>query len=444
MPGIGPATGAGIASRSPVGVMKVLVLGSGAREHALAAALAQSADCQEVLVAPGNDGMRDVARPVPVATHDIDALVDLARAEDIDLTIAGSEEPLVRGVWDAFDAERLRLFGPSADAAQLEGSKVFAKEFMRRFEIPTADFEVYDDFDAARAALAHHTFPLVIKADGLAAGKGVHVVGSRAEAEASLRAMLVEGRYGQAGSRVLLEQALTGPELSVFALSDGYSYRLLGLAQDHKRAFDGDRGPNTGGMGAYSPVPFVDAALLEDIHNRILAPTLAGLVDEGAPYRGFLYAGLMLTPSGPQVLEYNCRLGDPEAQVLLPRFRADWLRLLDAAEQGDVMSAEFELDPGAAVAVVLASAGYPDAPQLGRAVEGFEAARERGAKVWCAGVRARGATLVTSGGRICTVVGRGADIASAREAAYAGVDCIAIEGAFYRHDIGLQALEGVS
>jgi phosphoribosylamine--glycine ligase len=419
--------------------MKVLVLGSGAREHALAEALAPGAD--EVLVAPGNDGMRDVARPVPVPLHDLAALVDLAQREAIDLTVAGSEEPLVRGVWDVFDGAGLRLFGPSRAAAALEGSKVFAKHFMQRHRIPTAGFEVYEDFEEARRALAKRPLPVVVKADGLAAGKGVVVAATRDEAEASLHAMLVERRYGDAGSRVLLEETLQGPELSVFALSDGYSFRFLGCARDHKRAFDGDRGPNTGGMGAYAPVA-LDPGLQEEIEARIFGPTLAGLVDEGTPYRGFLYAGLMLTADGPQVLEFNCRLGDPEAQVLLPRLRTDLLRLLRAADRGDAGGAALEVDPGAAVAVVVASPGYPDLPQLGRVVHGLDAARATGARVYCAGVRARDGALVTSGGRICTVVGRGADVAAARQAAYAGVDCITIDGAFHRRDIGLRALEG--
>ena len=424
--------------------MKVLVLGGGGREHALAEALGQSARCDEVLVAPGNDGMRDVARVVPVPLHDLEGLVDLARRERVDLTVAGSEEPLVRGVWDAFDLAGLRLFGPSAAAAELEGSKVFAKEFMRRHGIPTAGFEVVADFDRACAALAHCAYPLVIKADGLAAGKGVHIVHSRPEAEASLRAMLVDRRYGDAGARVLLEEALRGPELSVFAISDGYSYRLLGAAQDHKRAYDGDRGPNTGGMGAYSPVPLLDAPLLQQIHQRILGPTLAGLVDEGIPYRGFLYAGLMLTAEGPSLLEYNCRLGDPEAQVLLPRVRSDVLQLVHEAERGDVNAAELEIDPHFAVGVVVASQGYPEAPQIGREIRGLDAARATGARVYAAGMRERNGVLTTSGGRVCTVVALGANVATARTRAYAGIDAIAIEGAFHRRDIAMQGLEAAS
>ncbi len=420
--------------------MKVLVLGSGAREHAIAHALSRSPSCSEVLVAPGNDGLRDVARRLPLPLDDLPALAEAAKREQVGLTVAGSEEPLVRGVWDFFDAARLRLVGPSMQAAALEGSKVFAKEFMRRHAIPTPDFEVCDDFDAAMRSALQRGFPLVLKADGLAAGKGVSILHSAAEAEAGLRAMLVERKFGAAGSRVLLETALRGPELSVFALCDGYNYRLLGVAQDHKRAYDGDRGPNTGGMGAYSPVPGVTPELLRDIEARVLAPTLSGMVDEGTPYRGFLYAGLMLTADGPQVLEFNCRLGDPEAQVLLPRFAGDFLELLLCCEAGDVTQARFEVDPGAALGVVVASLGYPEAPRLGMAVHGLEVARRTGASVYCAGVRAEGESLVTSGGRVCTVVGRGRDVASARRAAYEAVECIHIEGAFHRSDIGARAL----
>ena len=419
--------------------MKILVLGSGAREHALAEALHRNAD--EVLVAPGNDGMRDVARPVAVPLHDLEALADLAAAERVTLTVAGSEEPLVRGAWDVFDGRGLRLFGPSRAAAALEGSKAFAKDFMRRHGIPTAAFEVHDDFERARAALAGRDLPIVIKADGLAAGKGVHIAATRDEAEASLHAMLVERRYGDAGARVVLEEMLDGPELSVFALCDGYSFRMLGCARDHKRAFDGDRGANTGGMGAYAPV-VIPAQLLATIQNRIVAPTLSGLLDDGVPFRGFLYAGLMLSAAGPQVLEFNCRLGDPEAQVLLPRLRGDLAALLRAADRGDVNAVPLDIDPAPAVAVVIASPGYPEAPRLGIPIRGLDAARATGAAVYCAGVRAQNGGLVTSGGRICTVVGRGGDRAAARDAAYAAVDRIAIDGAFHRRDIGQDAQGG--
>jgi len=417
--------------------MKVLVLGSGGREHALAQALSRSRRCSEVLVAPGNDGMRDVARLVPVPLRDLDGLVQAARHEDVALTVAGSEEPLVRGVWDLFDAHGLRLVGPSASSAALEGSKVFAKEFMRRHGVPTARYAVFEDFETARRALDAWEFPLVVKADGLAAGKGVHIVHDRGGAEASLHAMLDERRYGDSGRRVVIEEMLTGPELSVFALCDGYSYRILGCARDHKRAYDGDEGPNTGGMGAYSPVPEVGDDLLSAIGARVFAPTLAGMVDEGAPYRGFLYAGLMLTPAGPQVLEFNCRLGDPEAQVVLPRLRSDLLELLLAADGGDVNGAALELDGEATVGVVLASEGYPEAPRTGVPVAGIEAARTAGAEVYCAGVCMEEGRLVTSGGRIVTVVGRGPDVAKARSVAYAAAAAIEIPGSFFRRDIAL-------
>ena len=420
--------------------MKVLVLGSGAREHALAHALARSPRCTEVLVAPGNAGMRNVARVLPLPLDDLSALASAAREEGVALTVAGSEEPLVRGVWDVFDAAELRLVGPSAAAAALEGSKVFAKEFMRRYGIPTADFEVCEDLEAGLRAVLRRGFPQVLKADGLAAGKGVHIVTSAAEAESSLRAMMVDGKYGEAGRRVVLETSLTGPEISVFALCDGYNYRLLGVAQDHKRAYDGDLGPNTGGMGAYSPVPGVGPELLGEVVARVLVPTLAGMVDEGAPYRGFLYMGLMLTESGPQLLEYNCRLGDPEAQVLLPRLDSDCLELLLACDAGDVTAAPFHLAAGTALGVVVASGGYPDAPRLGMPVHGLEAARRTGADVYCAGVRADRDGLVTCGGRVCTVVGRGDDVAAARRAAYEAASLIQIEGSFYRSDIGWRAL----
>lgn len=421
--------------------MKILVLGSGAREHALAAALAGSRHRPEILVAPGNDGMSEVARRVDVALDDLEGLADCARREGVRLTVAGSEEPLVRGVWNVFDAHGLRLFGPSMQAAQLEGSKAWAKEFMRRHDIPTADFSVHRDYESARAAARRRTPPYVVKADGLAAGKGVYVVRDHDEAEAALRALLLDGKLGDAGRAVIVEEALRGPEVSVFAITDGYNHRILGCAQDHKRAYDHDEGPNTGGMGAYSPLPLLDDAVLRDVETRILAPTLHGMLEEGAPYRGFLYLGLMLTPRGPQVLEYNCRLGDPEAQVLLPRIRSDVVDLFLAADAGDVTATEFAVDTDVAVGVVIASEGYPGAPAKGRPIRGLDAARAVGAAVFCAGVARRDDALVTSGGRVVTVVGRGASVDEARARAYEAVGVIEIPGGFHRRDIAHQAME---
>lgn len=421
--------------------MQVLVLGGGAREHALARTLAASPKKPCVLVAPGNDGMRDVAEPLGLDLQDLDAVADLARRRNVDLVVAGSEDPLVRGASAVFAARGLPFFGPSAAAARLEGSKRFAKEFMRRADIPTADFDLYDDFDRACAALRHREYPLVLKADGLAAGKGVHIVSSAREAESVLRAMLVEGRHGAAGRVVVVEEALAGPEISLFALCSGSSYRILGVAQDHKRAFDGDLGPNTGGMGAYSPVPGVDASLLAFLERRILVPTLAGMAAEGNSYRGFLYVGLMLTPAGPRVLEYNCRLGDPEAQVLLPRLRGDFLAALQHGAAGDARRIELEEGADAAVGVVLASSGYPESPQSGARLEGLEAARACGAEVYCAGVRAVPGGLVTSGGRICTVVATGPSVEAARATAYEGIAGLRAENTFYRRDIARRILE---
>jgi phosphoribosylamine--glycine ligase len=424
--------------------VRVLILGGGAREHAMAAAVARSSLAPVVFVAPGNVGMRNVATPIDIDFDNLDAVVAFAADRSIDLTIAGNEAPLVRGVADRFAARGLRLFGPSQAAARLEGSKAWAKDFMRRHAIPTADYLVVDSFAAAQAALARFRFPLVVKADGLAAGKGVSIVSTRAEAERVLHALLVESRCGDAGRRVVLEELLEGVELSVFAICDGASYRILDTAQDHKRALDGDRGPNTGGMGAYSPVPFVPPALRQDIEARIVVPTLAGMRDEGSPFRGFLYVGLMLTPSGPFVLEYNCRLGDPEAQVLLPRWRSDFLQLCLAAESGAVRAAPLDLASDFAVGVVVAAEGYPDAARTGARIEGVAAARALGNDVFCAGVAAHPAAAdawVTSGGRVLTVVGQGTSLPEARACAYAGVDCIRIEGAFYRRDIAARAQE---
>ncbi len=421
--------------------MKILILGSGAREHALAAAVARSRHAPQVLVAPGNAGISDVAQCVDLPLHDLQGLAAFAQRENVRLTIAGSEEPLVGGAWNRFDALGMRLFGPSAEAARLEGSKAWAKEFMRRHGIPTAAFSIHGDYDEARAAVREHPLPLVIKADGLAAGKGVHIVRSLDEADAVLRAMLVDGEHGEAGRHVIIEAALTGPEVSVFAITDGYNHRILGCAQDHKRAFDHDEGPNTGGMGAYSPLPLLGDDIVRKVEAEILAPTLSGMLEEGVPYRGFLYLGLMLTPDGPQLLEYNCRLGDPEAQVLLPRIRSDVLDLLLAADAGEVTGAELQFSGDAAVGVVIASEGYPGSPAKGRPIEGLAAARQTGAEVFCAGVSKRNDALVTSGGRVVTVVGRGADVDEARARAYEAVDVIDIPGAFHRKDIAHQALE---
>lgn len=421
--------------------MKILILGSGAREHALAAAVARSRHAPEVYVAPGNAGMAEVARCVEARLDDLQGLARIARQREVALTIAGSEEPLVRGAWNVFDAGGLRLFGPSAEAARLEGSKAWAKEFMRRHGIPTARFSVHHDLESARAAVRAQHLPCVVKADGLAAGKGVYIVRSREEADDVLHALLEGGTLGDAGRCVVIEALLTGPEVSVFAITDGYNHRILGCAQDHKRAFDHDEGPNTGGMGAYSPLPLVGDDFLAKVESEILAPTLSGMLEEGAPYRGFLYLGLMLTEQGPQVLEYNCRLGDPEAQVLLPRIRSDVLELMLAADAGDVTRAKLEFDADAAVGVVIASEGYPGAAAKGRPIRGLAAARQAGAEVFCAGVERQGNALVTSGGRVVTVVGRGADVAGARIVAYEAVRAIEIPGAFHRSDIAHQALE---
>jgi phosphoribosylamine--glycine ligase len=422
--------------------LKVLILGSGAREHALAEAVAASGRKPQVFVAPGNDGMRDVATCVDLPLQDVDAQADWAVQNDIDLTIAGSEEPLVRGAWDAFDARRKRLFGPSAAAARLEGSKVFAKEFMHRHAIPTAAFTVCASREEAEAAVQRHGLPCVLKVDGLAAGKGVYVVRTPSECDQAFAELFVDARFGPAAARVLVEDCLEGPEASVFAICDGYSYRILGVAQDHKRAHDGNQGPNTGGMGAVSPVAFVSEAALQDIEQRILAPTLVGMLDEGVPYRGFLYLGLMMTPDGPALLEYNCRLGDPEAQVILPRLRSDFLQLVVAADAGDVRQASFELGEGTTVGVVLASGGYPAAAQVGQPVRGIEAARAQGARVFCAGVRRTNNEWRSSGGRILTIVAAGDNAEQARQRAYEAVHCIDIPGSFHRRDIGALDPEG--
>lgn len=421
---------------------RILVVGSGAREHALARAFFLSDSVEEVFVAPGNPGMEN-ATCVEIQSQDFARLIAFASEMKIDLTVVGGEEPLVAGIRDAFDAAGLKLFGPTKRAALLEGSKSFAKNLMEHRGIPTARGRVFTDFHDAREELYTNVpFPIVIKKSGPARGKGVHIVHSAKEGEEIVRSMFAVGRRDLWG-QVIFEQYLEGSELSVFALVNGSSYCWFGEARDYKRAYDGNKGPMTGGMGAFSPVPMREH-LRTVIERRILVPTLEGLMEINSPYQGFLYLGLMLTDDGPKVLEYNCRLGDPEAQVLLPRLQADFGDLLidnDFAElllgilEGNVPK-EVDFVPDTAVGVVLASEGYPERPVDGRPIGTLEHAEEMGALVFTGGVAREQDNLVTRGGRICTVVGLGADLTEARRKAYAGIAQIDVAGAFFRRDIG--------
>jgi phosphoribosylamine---glycine ligase len=423
--------------------MKVLVVGSGGREHALAWKLAGERGVGEVVCAPGNPGIAAIARCLPVDVQDPAAILALAEHEQVDLTVIGPELPLSHGVADSFAAAHRPIVGPTRAAAALESSKAFAKAFMARHGVPTARFEICDSADAALRTIARGEFdyPLVIKADGLAAGKGVIIANDRATAEAAIRDTMIDRRFGTAGERVVLEEFMVGQEASYFVLTDGRSTVPLASAQDHKRIFDDDRGPNTGGMGAFAPSPLVTPALERRINDEIVRPVLAGMAAEGHAFRGFLYVGLMLTASGPRVVEFNVRFGDPEAQVVLPMLDEDLSTLLWAAASNALPErpARFRSEPH--VAVVLASAGYPDSSDSGRAIEGLDAAaRVPGALVFHAGTAHREGRIVTAGGRVLTVVGRARNYDEAIQIAYQAAGEIRFDGMQYRSDIGRKAL----
>ena len=424
--------------------MKLLVVGSGGREHALVRSLARSRRVSSIACAPGNAGIARDARTIPIDPGDVDALVALANRETFDLTIVGPELPLDRGVVDRFTAAGHRIFGPSRAAAQLECSKAFAKSFMSRHGIPTARYRVCESASEAHAMVARGEFglPLVVKADGLAAGKGVVVATDRGEADAAIRAAMEDRQFGDAGSRVVIEEGLSGPEVSFFALCDGRTAIPLGTAQDHKRIFDEDRGPNTGGMGAFAPSPLADVDLEGRVMRDVVEPLVRGMRGEGHEYRGFLYVGLMLTCDGPKVIEFNVRFGDPEAQVVLPLIESDLPELLAAAADGDVSGSTVRTSSDVAVGVVLASAGYPGPVTSGVPISGLdEASRVAGVEVFHAATARRDDALVTAGGRVLTVVGRGARFEDAIARAYDGVSRISFEGMQYRRDIGRKAIQ---
>jgi phosphoribosylamine--glycine ligase len=420
--------------------MKILVVGAGAREHALAWRL--SASGHSVLVAPGNPGMTRIARCQPTAADDVHGIVTLATVARSELVVVGPEAPLAAGLVDALEAARISVFGPTRAAARLESSKVFAKEFMRRHGIPTADFrvaaKVAEALDAARA----FGYPVVLKADGLAAGKGVLVAADETQARTFARECLEDGRFGESGTRLVVEEFLPGEEVSLFFLSDGERCARFPAARDYKRLADGDKGPNTGGMGAFAPAP-LDPALAQQIEDTIALPTLRGMAADGASFRGLLYVGLMLGPGGPRVLEYNVRFGDPETQVLMPLVANDLGALFVACATGE-LGATIELRDGAAVGVVLAAPGYPGPPR-GGIVTGLESwptpAQENKEELWCfhAATRRDGQRMIAAGGRVVTVVARAATLEQARTRAYEGVARLALDGAQIRRDIAAPA-----
>jgi phosphoribosylamine---glycine ligase len=423
--------------------MKVLVVGGGGREHAIAWKLAAERSVREVVCAPGNAGIAEVARLAAIDAGDPEALAEFAARERIDLTVVGPELPLGRGIADLFQSRGLRIFGPSREAAQLECSKVFAKVFMARHGIPTARYRACEDAPAAHAVVESGElgFPLVVKADGLAAGKGVVVAPDRETAALAVRAAMEERLFGDAGSRVVLEECLVGPEVSFFAICDGRRATPLLSAQDHKRAFDGDEGPNTGGMGAFAPSPLVDAAMQAQIMREVVDPVVAGLRADGQEYRGFLYAGLMLTCDGPKVIEFNVRFGDPEAQVILPMITDDLSTLLMSAAAGELATTRMSLAREPRVGVVLASGGYPDTYETGKVIHGLDAAEMLpDVNVFHSGTAKRGSDIITAGGRVLTVVASASDYRKAIDRAYDAVGKISFEGMHYRKDIGAKAL----
>jgi phosphoribosylamine--glycine ligase len=424
--------------------MKVLVIGSGGREHALAWKLAQSSRVDEVIVAPGNAGTarEPRMRNADVAATDLDGLLKLAQDERVGFTVVGPEAPLVAGVVDRFRASNLRIFGPTAAAAQLEGSKSFTKDFLARHHIPTAHYAV---FTALQPALDHERrqgAPIVIKADGLAAGKGVVVATTLAEAEHTLRDMLDAHAFGDASARVVIEEFLEGEEASYIVMADGTHCLPMASSQDHKRVGEGDTGPNTGGMGAYSPAPVVTPEVERRIRAEIIEPALRGMAEEGAPFTGFLYAGLMIDKTGaPKVIEFNVRFGDPETQPIMHRLQSDFAALVEAALDGQLDRVEATWDPRPSLGVVMAAKGYPGEPKTGDAISGLDADFGDGVKVFHAGTKPGGdGGVVTAGGRVLCVCALGDDLSRARDRAYTAADRIRFDGAFYRRDIGYRAL----
>ncbi|MCM3762048.1 phosphoribosylamine--glycine ligase [Alkalihalobacillus oceani] len=417
--------------------MNVLIIGSGGREHALAWKMADSPQVTEVFVAPGNDGMADVATLVPIAEKEHDQLVAFAKENEIHLTFVGPEAPLLDGIVNRFQAEELRIFGPTKEAALLEGSKSFAKHIMKKYNIPTGSYETFTDYDKALAYVKEKGAPIVIKADGLAAGKGVVVAMTEQEATEALASMLKEHAFGEASHQVVIEEYLDGEELSLMAfVHQGTVVPMVG-AQDHKRAFDGDQGPNTGGMGAYSPVPQFTSEEVEKAVQRILQPTADALIKEGIPFTGILYAGLMMTAEGPKVIEFNVRFGDPETQVVLPRLDSDLLAVLDALLAGE--TPELTWSEEAVVGIVLASEGYPRAYQKGTPIHGLDQV-DSDVLVFHAGTKQENGTWITNGGRVLLLAARRPSLAAAQQRVYEQVKQLDTAGLFYRSDIANKAI----
>jgi phosphoribosylamine--glycine ligase len=417
--------------------MNVLVIGSGGREHALAWKLSQSSRVKQIFIAPGNAGTAQIGRNVAIDLSALDQMLSFARRESIDLTVVGPDDVLAAGIVDLFENAGLRIFGPCQEAVQLESSKSFAKRFMVRHGIPTARFGEFESSLDAKAALGSFGFPLAVKADGLALGKGVVIAQDRGEAETAIDDMIERRRFGDAGRKVVIEEFLSGNECSVHALVDGRSYLLFPTAQDHKQLYDGNRGPNTGGMGTFSPSQRLDTSLLQEIREKILDPFLEGIRKDHLKFRGLLFPGVMLTKEGPRVLEFNCRFGDPETQVLLPRLKTDLIDLLEATTTEQLDSVTAEWDAGSAVCVVMASGGYPGKYSTGKTIVGLEDVRQMDdVTVFHAGTKSSGNRVFTAGGRVLGVTAVGDNLLAAKRRAYDAVDKIEFDECYFRRDIG--------
>ena len=418
--------------------MKILVVGSGGREHALAWKLSQSSRAERIYCAPGNAGTEQVGENVPIAASDLGALVRFARDNQIDLTVVGPDDPLANGIVDVFESAGLRVFGPNRSAARLESSKIFAKELMRKYHIPTALAGSFGESDAARAFCERLQFPIVIKADGLALGKGVIIAQDCDEAAVAIHEMMNEGKFGEAGRRIVVEEFLRGTECSVHALVSGGTYRMLATARDHKRAYDGDQGPNTGGMGAVSPADNWSAQAQEKFDRNVMRPLAQGLMRSGIAFSGLLFPGLMMTASGPSVLEFNCRFGDPETQAIMPRLKYDLVELVQATIDGELDEVAIEWDERPAVTVVMASGGYPGVYEQGKPISGLaDCAQLPDVHVFHAGTRRENGNIVTSGGRVLAVTALAADVGRARARAYEAVGRINFDGCHFRRDIAV-------
>lgn len=421
--------------------MKLLIIGSGGREHALAWKLQQSPQAERIFCAPGNAGTSEIAENVAIPATDLKGLLRFAKENRVDLTVVGPDDPLAAGIVDLFTAEKLRTFGPTKSAARIEASKIFAKELMRAQKIPTAEANTFSDSNEAVRYCERVKFPVVIKADGLALGKGVTIAGDPTTARSTIDEMMNQGRFGDAGRRVVIEEFLSGTECSLHALVDGNNYLLLESARDHKRALDGDNGPNTGGMGAFSPADNWSSKLKAQFEKEIMRPLLRGLMQEGINFRGLLYPGLIITRHGPRVLEFNCRFGDPETQALLPRMKSDLLPLLEATLTEKIDACVIEWDTRAAVTVVLASGGYPGKYETGKPISGLEdAARLEDIHIFHAGTKRVNGQIETAGGRVLAITALGSTLEYARERAYDAVSRIHFENCHYRRDIALGAV----